>query len=86
VLAQFKDDSHTVQSLRKNLGNIFRLGLLDLPAWLSKSIQELKVVLGLFPANLDLVLEGLKLLQVRAVGCAQDLDDLFEILQLKSLD
>lgn len=86
MLTQLEDNSDAVQSLGQNFWNVFWLRLFNLPAWLAKCVQELKIVLSLFPANLNFLLKSLKLLKVRAVSCVQYLDDLFEILVLKSLD
>lgn len=64
VLTQLEDDSHAVQGLGQNLGNVLGLSLLNFPARLTECVQELQIVFGLFPANLDFLLEGLELLKI----------------------
>jgi hypothetical protein len=64
VLTELPDDSHAVENFWQDLWDVLWLGLLDLPARLTKCVQELQIVFGLLPANLDLLLQSLELLQI----------------------
>lgn len=86
VLAQLEDNPHAVQSFRQNLWDVLWLGLLNLSAWFTQGIQKLKVVFGFLPSDLNLLLEGLELLEVAAISSVKHFDNLFEILVLKPLD
>lgn len=57
VFTQFPDDSHVVERLRQNFGDVLWAALLDLPAWFREHAQVLQVVLSLVISSLDFLLE-----------------------------
>ena len=84
VFTQLPDDSHVVKRLRQNLRDVLWAALLDLSAWFGEHAQVLKVVLSLVISSLDFLLKLDEAGKIRARGVLKNLDDLLELVQLKS--
>ena len=84
VFTQLPDDSHVVKRLRQNLRDVLWAALLDLSAWFGEHAQVLQVVLSLVISSLDFLLKLDEAGKIRARGVLKNLDDLLELVQLKS--
>ena len=82
-LTHLPDKSDTVKHFRENLRDVFRLSSFNLSAWLSQSVEELKVIIGLFMTSFDLLLKLLESWKIRTTSDVKDIDNPLKLSLLK---